>query len=69
MNQFQRQPGETHPFPQPFRIHRRRFLQTASAGLALSALGAYGADLVKRNRRNASGSSAPAGMARAICGG
>ncbi len=33
---------------QPFRIQRRRFLQTASAGLALSALGAYGADLVQR---------------------
>lgn len=29
-----------------FNINRRRFLQTASAGLALSALGAYGADLV-----------------------
>lgn len=35
-----------HPAPQRFVIHRRRFLQTAAAGLALSTLGAYGADLV-----------------------
>jgi predicted dehydrogenase len=31
---------------QPFRVNRRRFLQTASAGLAFSALGAYGVELV-----------------------
>lgn len=34
-----------------FHINRRRFLQTASAGLALSALGSYGADLVNRKPR------------------
>lgn len=32
----------------PFRVHRRRFLQAASAGLALSALGAYGEELVNQ---------------------
>lgn len=32
-------------------ISRRRFLQTASAGLALTTLGAYGADLVNRKPR------------------
>lgn len=32
----------------PFFINRRRFLQTASAGLAVSALGTYGADLVNQ---------------------
>ena len=31
---------------QPFHINRRRFLQTASAGLAFSALGAYGVELI-----------------------
>lgn len=31
-----------------FNVNRRRFLQTASAGLAMSALGAYGADLVQQ---------------------
>ena len=34
-----------------FNIPRRRFLQSASAGLALSALGAYGAELVKEKPR------------------
>jgi predicted dehydrogenase len=34
-----------------FNINRRRFLQTASASLALSALGAYGADLINRKPR------------------
>lgn len=34
-----------------FNISRRRFLQTASAGLALTTLGAYGADLVNRKPR------------------
>jgi predicted dehydrogenase len=34
-----------------FNINRRRFLKTASAGLALSALGAYGAELVNRKPR------------------
>lgn len=33
------------------RIHRRHFLQAASAGLALSTLGAYGLDLVHRPPR------------------
>ncbi len=37
--------------PTLFNISRRRFLQTASAGLALSTLGAYGADLVNRKPR------------------
>ncbi len=32
-------------------VHRRRFLQSAAAGLALSTLGAYGADLVNRKPR------------------
>jgi predicted dehydrogenase len=32
----------------PFYVSRRRFLQTASTGLALSTLGAYGADLVNQ---------------------
>ncbi len=34
-----------------FHISRRRFLQTASAAFAFSALGAYGVDLVQRTRR------------------
>ena len=34
-----------------FNISRRRFLQTASASLAFSALGAYGVELVQRPRR------------------
>jgi predicted dehydrogenase len=34
--------------PTVFNISRRRFLQTASAGLAMSAYGAYGADLVNQ---------------------
>ena len=37
--------------PMSFTINRRRFLQTASASVALSALGAYGADLVNRKPR------------------
>ncbi|MDY0169655.1 MAG: Gfo/Idh/MocA family oxidoreductase [Thermoguttaceae bacterium] len=37
--------------PQPFNIARRRFLQTASAGLALSSLGAYGLELVNQKPR------------------
>lgn len=37
--------------PQPFAIARRRFLQTAAAGLAMSTLGAYGVDLVQRKPR------------------
>ena len=35
----------------PFHISRRHFLQTAASGLAVSALGAYGADLVNRKPR------------------
>jgi predicted dehydrogenase len=35
----------------PFHINRRRFLQSASASLALSTLGAYGVDLVNRKPR------------------
>lgn len=34
-----------------FRVNRRRFLQTASGGLAYAALGAYGLDLVHRRPR------------------
>jgi predicted dehydrogenase len=37
--------------PPVFRINRRRFLEAASASLALSALGAYGADLINRKAR------------------
>ncbi len=37
--------------PARFHISRRRFLQTASTGLAISTLGAYGADLVNRKPR------------------
>jgi predicted dehydrogenase len=40
-------PPEFHRFAFP----RRRFLETAAAGLAVSALGAYGADLVNRKPR------------------
>jgi len=51
MNQSQPQKTDARQTPQPFRIHRRRFLQAASAGLALSTLGAYGADLVQQKPR------------------
>lgn len=37
--------------PTPFHINRRRFLGTASASLALSMLGAFGADLINRKPR------------------
>lgn len=37
-------------FPTPF-VHRRRFLQSAAAGLALSTFGAYGAEVVQKPRR------------------
>ncbi len=40
--------GQSHSCPEPFSIVRRRFLQTAAAGLATSALGAYGLDLVEQ---------------------
>jgi predicted dehydrogenase len=42
-----RKPG-LPAIPRGVHISRRRFLQSASAGLAMSALGAYGADLVNR---------------------
>ncbi|MBM3856284.1 MAG: twin-arginine translocation signal domain-containing protein, partial [Verrucomicrobia bacterium] len=32
------------PPPVPFHINRRQFLQSASAGFAMSALGAYGVE-------------------------
>jgi predicted dehydrogenase len=48
MNQPQRQNNRANPVPQLFSINRRRFLKTASASLAVSALGAYGADLINR---------------------
>ena len=35
----------------PFHLNRRRFLQSASAGLAMTTLGAYGVDLVNRKPR------------------
>jgi predicted dehydrogenase len=35
----------------PFMINRRRFLETSAASLAVSTLGAYGADLVNRKPR------------------
>ena len=37
--------------PPAFHISRRRFLQTASASLALSALGARGVELVNQKPR------------------
>src|SRR5262245_11668397 len=37
--------------PPAFNISRRRFLQTAAAGLAFTALGAYGAELVNQKPR------------------
>ena len=37
--------------PAPFFINRRAFLQTASAGFALSALGAYGGELINQKPR------------------
>jgi len=46
MNQPHEQRVRADRVLQPLNLHRRRFLQTASAGLAWSALGAYGADLV-----------------------
>ena len=48
MNIPQHSSGTT---PLSFHINRRRFLQGASAGLALSALGSYGADLVNQKPR------------------
>src|SRR5262249_21955410 len=36
------------PLAKPFFINRRRFLQTASASLALSALGAEGLDIINQ---------------------
>jgi predicted dehydrogenase len=42
-----RKPG-LPAIPRGVHISRRRFLQSASAGLAMSALGAYGTDLVNR---------------------
>ncbi len=45
------QPCRASLAPQPFFISRRRFLQSASATLALSALGTYGADLIHRKPR------------------
>lgn len=38
-------------FMNTFHINRRKFLQTSSTALAVSALGAYGADLVNRKPR------------------
>ncbi len=51
MNQPRASRGRAQSSPPRFHISRRRFLQTASAGLALSALGAYGMDLVQRKPR------------------
>lgn len=45
------QPVVRSPLAPSFNINRRRFLQTSSVALALSALGAYGADLVNRKPR------------------
>ncbi len=44
-------PPTPAPAAPPFSINRRRFLQSASAGLAMSTLGAYGVDLVNRKPR------------------
>jgi predicted dehydrogenase len=48
MNHHHPQHGQAQDSPKRVNIARRRFLQTASAGFALSALGAYGVDLVNR---------------------
>jgi predicted dehydrogenase len=53
MNQASSQTAAREQPPRTFNINRRRFLQTASASLALSALGAYGADLINRKPRRA----------------
>ena len=45
MNMALISPGST---PFGFNLNRRRFLQTTSAGLAMSALGSYGTDLVNQ---------------------
>jgi predicted dehydrogenase len=46
-----RTPPNFGPSLPPFNLNRRRFLQTASGAFALSALGAYGVDLVNRKPR------------------
>ncbi len=53
MNALRRQSASSSPSGgiSPFRVNRRRLLQTASAGLAYSTLGAYGLDLVHRKPR------------------
>lgn len=48
MNQPHRPDVPAHATSPRFAVHRRRFLQTAAAGLAMSTLGAYGADLVNQ---------------------
>lgn len=48
MNEIPVFPEQTAAAPQPFNINRRRFLQSASVSLALSTLGAYGAELVNQ---------------------
>ncbi len=48
MNQPHRPNVPAHATSPRFAIARRRFLQTAAAGLAMSTLGAYGADLVNQ---------------------
>lgn len=51
MNRTQHPRVAAEPLVPRVNIARRRFLQTVSAGLAMSALGAYGADLVNRRPR------------------
>jgi predicted dehydrogenase len=51
MNQTSSRNTSEKPAPRVFSINRRRFLQSASASLAMSALGAYGAELINRKPR------------------
>ena len=52
-----------------FYINRRRFLQTASASLALTALGASGLGLIYPNKPLRVGLIEPDGMAKVIYSG
>jgi predicted dehydrogenase len=51
MRTANRNTERTSTSPASFNINRRRFLQTASASLACSALGAYGVDLINQKPR------------------
>jgi predicted dehydrogenase len=51
MNQAYEQNAQVNAAPHCFAFNRRRFLETASASLAVSTFGAYGADLVNQKAR------------------